>query len=103
MYEYGIDPDSFKWPDVYLLSQMAPSIFGRLNKGMRNRMGQKSVLPSNPLLWGIFKANIPFPLSVLYNILFTITYYPFLNIVRLKDPVQISLGGLIGRRPKMAE
>lgn len=43
---YGIVPDSFKWPDVYLLFVLAPGIFDKLNKGMKNRMGLRRVLPS---------------------------------------------------------
>ena len=57
MCDYGIGPDGFTWPDVYLLSQLTPSIFGKLNKGAKDRMGLECVLPSYPQLWGIFRAK----------------------------------------------
>lgn len=89
---YGIVPDSFKWPDVYLLSLLAPGIFGKLNKRMKNRMGLGRVFSSYPHWWGIFKAK--YFLFIICPFITNTTYdncYPFLNNVRLKDLVKVSL------------
>lgn len=71
---------------------MDPSIFGKLNKGAKNRMELEYVL-SFTLSCGVFLSQYnPFhSLSYITNTILDNCNYPFLYIVRSKDLIKVSL------------